>query len=248
MSVACARAGATCVHLGAVGPDGGWAVERLTQFGVDTRRIYIGPDPTGHAIIAVDAGGENTIIICPGANRAIPGVAVTTALTEAEAGDWFLTQNETNLQVQSMTLARAMGLRTAYAAAPFQAEATRAILPQADMLFLNAVEAGQLRAATGLAPWALPVPDVIVTLGPQGADWYDNRNHQHQHFDAVPVRPVDTTGAGDTFTGYVLAALDRRQPMAQAIGLAMRAGALMVTRHGAADVIPDLSEVTAFHP
>ena len=246
MSVACARAGARCVHLGAVGPEGGWAVERLTEYGVDTQRIHRGSDPTGHAIIAVDGQGENTIIIYPGANRSIPGAAVTAALTEAEAGDWFLTQNETNLQAQAMTLARAMGLKTAYAAAPFDAAAVQAILPHADLLVLNAVEAEQLRAATNATPQALPVRDVIVTLGAQGADWFDNRTQTRQHFDAFPVTPIDTTGAGDTFTGYVLAALDRGQPMAQAIGLAMRAGALMVTRRGAADVIPDLAEVSAF--
>lgn len=246
MSVACARAGARCVHIGAVGPEGGWAIERLMEYGVDTRCIYKGSDPTGHAIIAVDLAGENTIIVFPGANRAIPRATLDAALSRAQVGDWFLTQNETNLQPEAMALARQMGLHTAYAAAPFDAAAVQAVLPHAEFLILNTVEAEQLRAATGLLPAALPVDDVIVTRGADGADWIDNRQRRIQHFPALRVTPVDTTGAGDTFTGYVLAALDRGQPMAQAIGLAMRAGALMVTRRGAADVIPDLSEVTAF--
>jgi ribokinase len=66
------------------------------------------------------------------------------------------------------------------------------------------------------------------------------------HVAALQVEPVDTTGAGDTFTGYVLAGLDRGMPMAQAMGLASTAAALMVMRHGTADVIPDLAEVQAF--
>ena len=87
---------------------------------------------------------------------------------------------------------------------------------------------------------------MIVTRGADGADWYSDAGLQH--FEAIPVTPVDTTGAGDTFTGYVLAGLDRGLPMAQAINLATRAGALMVMRHGTADVIPDLSEVQEFRP
>jgi len=88
------------------------------------------------------------------------------------------------------------------------------------------------------------VADVIVTLGGDGADWYGAGGKQH--FDALPVTPIDTTGAGDTFTGYVLGGLDQGMPMAQAIALATKAGALMVTRQGTADVIPDLSEVRDF--
>jgi ribokinase len=137
-----------------------------------------------------------------------------------------------------------MGLRVAYAAAPFDADRVMAVLPHLDFLILNAVEADQLKQATGQGPADLKVTDVIVTLGADGADWYGRDGKQH--FDAIKVDPVDTTGAGDTFTGYVLAGLDRGLPMAQAIGQAIKASALMVMRHGTADVIPDLSEVQAF--
>ena len=137
-----------------------------------------------------------------------------------------------------------MGLKVAYAAAPFDADRVQAVLPMLDFLILNAVEADQLQNATGQSPADLPVKDIIVTLGADGADWYGPSGKQH--FDAFPVDPVDTTGAGDTFTGYVLAGLDRGLPMEQAIVLATKAGALMVTRSGTADVIPDLSEVQAF--
>jgi ribokinase len=246
MSVACARAGARVGHIGAVGPEGGWAVGRLTEYGVDTRWIRSLDVPTGHAIIAVAGDGENSIILFPGANRALPMDAIRAALSEAQVGDWFLTQNETNLQSEAAALARQMGLRVAYAAAPFDATAVAAMLPVIDFLILNEVEAAQLEAATGTAPGALPVADVIVTLGAEGARWHDNRTGRVTDYPAVKVTPVDTTGAGDTFTGYVLAGLDRGMPMGQAIGLAIRAGALKVTRHGAADAIPDLAEVQAF--
>ncbi|MEN8934137.1 MAG: PfkB family carbohydrate kinase, partial [Planktotalea arctica] len=87
---------------------------------------------------------------------------------------------------------------------------------------------------------------IVVTLGSKGARWINTAGGVDQHFEALSVMPVDTTGAGDTFTGYVLSGLDRGLSMGQSISLAMRAGALMVTRMGAADVIPDLKEVEAF--
>jgi ribokinase len=243
MSVAAARAAAHVCHIGAVGPDGRWAVDRLTEYGVDTRHIVLSQTSTGHAIIAVDAQGENQIILYPGANRTISESAVGQVLASAQAGDLLVMQNETNAQVHAARIGQQLGLKVCYAAAPFDTAAVQAVLPYLDFLILNAVEAEQLRAATGMAPDQLPVADVIVTLGAKGARHYDTKGGQAHDYPAIPVTPVDTTGAGDTFTGYVLAGLDRGMPMAQAIGLAMRAAAIMVTRHGTADVIPDLKDV-----
>lgn len=243
MSVAAARAAAHVNHIGAVGPDGQWAVERLLEYGVDTRNIAEIDTETAQAIIMVDPHGENAIILHPGANAKIPQATLQTAMAEAQTGDWLVIQNETNLQRTAAELGKRMGLQIAYAAAPFDADRVMAVLPHLDFLILNEVEADQLNQATGQSPNDLPVRDIIVTLGADGADWYGTG--EKQHFPARQVDAVDTTGAGDTFTGYVLAGLDRGAPMAQAIGQATKAAALMVTRHGTADVIPDLSEVQA---
>lgn len=246
MSVAAARAAAQVKHIGAVGPDGRELVQRLLEYGVDTRNIAEIDTETALAIIMVDPNGENAIILHPGANHQIPQTVLQSALSEAETGDWLVIQNETNLQRTAAAMGRKMGLKVAYAAAPFSVERVQAVLEHLDFLILNAVEAEQLRAATGQTPDQLPIADVIVTLGADGADWYSRAGKQH--FDAIKVTPVDTTGAGDTFTGYVLACLDRGQPMAQAIKTATKAGAIMVTRHGTADVIPDLLDVQEFQP
>ncbi|SDX39272.1 ribokinase [Ruegeria halocynthiae] len=244
MSVAAARAGSRVSHIGAVGSDGLWARDRLIEYGVDTRHISEVDVPTGHAIIAVDAQGENLIILFQGANHAITGDQIGQALSSAVSGDLLVMQNETNAQIEAAILGRDMGLTVCYAAAPFQAEAVQVVLPHLDFLILNEVEAEQLQEATGLAPSHLPVEHVIVTFGSKGARYYQ-RGSDPQVFPAHKVSAVDTTGAGDTFTGYVLAGMDRGMPMAQAISQANRAAALMVTRHGTADVIPDLKEVRA---
>lgn len=244
MSVAIARSGSRVNHIGAIGADGIWTGERLLEYGVDTQFIKVIAPQTSQAVIAVDAKGENAIILAPGASVEIPQHLLQNALSEASTGDWFITQNETNLQRTGVTLAKKMGLKVGYAAAPFDADRVAAVLEHLDFLILNAVEAQQLTDATGKTPDALGVADVIVTLGGDGADWYGADGKQH--FDALPVTPVDTTGAGDTFTGYVLGGLDQGMPMAQAIAMAIKAGALMVTRQGTADVIPDLAEVRDF--
>ncbi len=246
MSVAAARAAARVHHIGAVGEDGRWAIQRLLEYGVDTRNIAVLDTETAQAIIMVDAEGENAIVLHPGANAEIPQVTLQAAMAEAETGDWLVIQNETNLQRTAAKLGKKLGLQVAYAAAPFDAERVQAVLPYLDFLILNAVEADQLQRATGQAPGDFAVRDVIVTRGAEGADWYGTSGKDH--FPALKVDAIDTTGAGDTFTGYVLAGLDRGMPMAQAIMQATKAGALMVMRHGTADVIPDLSEVQAFQP
>lgn len=242
MSVAAARAGSHVRHIGAVGPDGLWARDRLTEYGVDTRHIAEADVPTGHAIIAVDTHGENLIILYPGANHTIGGDTLERAISDSNSGDLMVFQNETSAQTEAAKLGRERGLTVCYAAAPFSAEAVQAVLPYLDFLILNEVEAEQLRQATGLAPEDLPVDHVIVTLGSKGAR-YHPRGQDPMDFAAHKVQAVDTTGAGDTFTGYVLAGMDRGMPMAQAIAQANRAAALMVMRHGTADVIPDLKEV-----
>ncbi|MCF2871470.1 ribokinase [Octadecabacter sp. G9-8] len=244
MSVAAARAAARVNHIGAVGHDGRWAVDRLLEYGVDTTHIEQIDVETAQAIIAVDAQGENSIILHQGANVAIPQHTLEQALTRAKTGDTFVFQNETNLQQEGAKLAREMGLTVAYAAAPFDAAAVQTVLPHLDFLILNEVEADQLKSASGQGPADLPVKDVIVTLGSDGATWFGPDGKAH--IPAHKVTPVDTTGAGDTFTGYVLACLDRGQPMLQALQTASKAAALMVMRHGTADVIPDLKDVQDF--
>ena len=244
MSVAAARAGAHVAHIGAIGSDGRWARDRLLEYGVDTRHIVEVAEPTAHAIINVDAAGENAIVIFSGANRAIPDDAILGPLADGKTGDILVTQNETSGQSLALETGSKLGFRVCYAAAPFDVDAVQAVLPFLDFLILNEVEAQQLSDALGKGPDQLGVQDVIVTLGAKGSRWISPQGVVET--PAIKVDPVDTTGAGDTFTGYVLAGLDRGMPMEQAIHMATKAAAIMVTRMGTADVIPDMKDVEDF--
>jgi len=248
MSVAAARAAGHVVHIGAVGTDGRWAVERLLEYGVDTRHIAELGDTTGHAIILIDAAGENQIVLYPGANVALGQGQVTAALAGATPSDSLMFQNETNLQSFAAGLGQQKGMRVVYAAAPFDAEAVHGVIDRIDLLVLNQVEAAQLEAALGRGLGDLGISDIVVTLGAEGCRHLECQSGSDRHYPGIKVAAVDTTGAGDTFTGYLVAGLDRGMPMDQAIGRAQRAGALMVTRQGTADVIPDLRDLEDFRP
>ncbi len=244
-SAAAAKAGARTVHIGAVGPDGAWTVERLRAWGVETAQIVTLDVPTGHAVVQIDDRGENAIILCPSANRAIPLEHVTQALASAGAGDTLLLQNETDHQAVAARHAREKGLRVTYSAAPFDPDAVRAVLPFATLLVLNAVEAEQLSAALRTPLDALDVPEILITRGAQGAEWRQ-RGGARAFAPALSVTAVDTTGAGDTFAGYFAAGLDLGQAPEDALRWAATAAALKVTRPGTADAIPAAAEVAAF--
>ncbi|NYS25662.1 ribokinase [Rhodobacteraceae bacterium 2376] len=245
-SVAAARASARTVHLGAVGRDGAGMLERLAALGVDCAGVVQRDDMvTGHAVIMVDDAGENSIVIHPGANRAQDLGAVQAALAQAALGDILLLQNETDLQPEVAELAIGKGLEVIYSAAPFEVEATRAILPFCNMLVLNAVEAAQLSEALDMPLEDLPVETVVVTRGSDGADWIA-RGAPPIHMPAFAVTAVDTTGAGDCFAGTLAAALDAGLPPTDSMRRATAAAALQVTQHGTAEAMPDADAVAAF--
>ena len=244
-SVAAARAGARVHHIGAVGPEGAWARERLAAEGIGVDHVAEAPVPTGHAIINVDPAGENAIVIFPGANRELSAAHVAAALDAAVPGDLLLIQNETSAQADAARIGREKGLRVVYSAAPFDPAAVGAVMPHLSLLVMNEVEAAQLATALGRTLAELPVRDVIVTRGARGAAWFTD-GVETVFMPAIPVRPVDTTGAGDCFIGYVAAALDRGMERTAAMRIASAASAMQVTRPGAADAIPRLAEVEEF--
>lgn len=243
-SVAAARAGAVIHHLGALGQADDWVLSRLSEAGVDTAHIArLSDQVTGHAIIFLDADAENAIVIHPGANRAIDEAALAGTLAGLGPADILLIQNETNGQVAAARAAQAQGARVIYSAAPFDLEAVRAILPHVSILAMNAGEAAQLFAGV---PGDLPVEGLLITRGAEGAEYRDLTTGQVNAQKSFRVQPVDTTGAGDTFTGYFAAALDAHADIRDALRLASAAAALKVARPGASDAIPTRAEVEAF--
>ena len=251
-SVALKRAGANVWHAGLLGEDTAWMRERLEREGVDVRHVLISKDiHGGHAIIQVDANGQNSIVLFGGANQAISAAQVEHVLMNAEAGDWLVSQNEINVTPDVMAAGKAAGMKVCFNPAPFDEGVFNYPLENVDLFILNEHEAaGLARKPVETAPEELiaalsaayPKAMICITLGEAGSVlWAAATGILKQK--AYPVQAVDTTAAGDTFTGYFLAELTRGANLAAALDMASRASAIAVTRPGALDSIPYLSEL-----
>jgi len=245
-SVAVARAGSDVVHIGAIGADGRWAKDRISEYGVDTRFINTVDVPTGHAIINVDRTGENAIVIFSGANLKQDIHQIKEALRSAKAGDILLLQNETSHQVEAAKIAADKAMIVIYSAAPFSVDAVKNMLCYTTIIVMNQVESEQLRAGLETDLAKSPVKDILVTKGADGVDWISMQTGKTQHVPSISVSAVDTTAAGDTFAGYFAAGLDQGMDVKVAMQLGSAAAGLKVTRKGTADAIPMRVEVNEF--
>lgn len=246
-SIALARAGAEVYHAGRVGPDGISLVEELKNAGVDTRYISTDGSVTGHTIIQVDAFGQNCILVYAGANGEIGEPFIKQVLAHFEAGDVLLLQNEVSNLACIANTAAAKGVRIALNPSPFNEKISEDILQKVSWLLLNEIEG---RAITGEEdPQAIgaslrekyPRMTVVLTIGKQGVLYWDETQALGHGIYRVPV--VDTTAAGDTFTGYFLASVMVGRPAAEALRLASVASSIAVSRPGAAASVPLLEEV-----
>ena len=252
-AIALARAGAAVWMAGAVGTDGRFLLDELAAAGVHTELVRVLETVrTGNAIIQNDKTGDNCILLYGGANRAITEQQVEQTLASFTAGDWLLLQNEINGLPYLMRQAQARGLRIACNPSPMEARVLELPLETVDLFLLNRVEAAQLAETDGADEDALlralrarfPGAAVVLTLGAQGAVYMDGGQTVRQA--AFPAQAVDTTAAGDTFTGFFLAARLRGESAAQAMAQAARAAAYSVTRRGAAPSIPTRAQAAAF--
>ena len=241
-SLAIARAGGSIFHAGQIHKDEEAWLSHLADDGVILTHVRRANVATGHAIVMVDAlSGENQIVLSPGANDRLPLDMIAPFLASALPQDWALSQNETNLTTSFLTAAKNKGMKICYSAAPFVAEITASLLPLVDLLIVNHIEAAALTAHQGCSADALGVPHLIITSGAKGADYCGDQGSFH--VSAPKVEPVDTTGAGDTYLGYVLAGIDAGQTMQDAMHDAAQAAALQVARHGASAAIPRRHEI-----
>ena len=249
-SVALSRAGLATFHAGAVGEEGLFLLRELQAAGVDTTHVAVRDDVrTGHAIIQSNVDGDNCILLYGGANQSITRAQVDEVLSHFDSGDVLVLQNEINELDYLMERAAARGLRIALNPAPMNASVLSLPLHTVRWLLLNEVEAAQLLgcAVTNGAETAralrkkYPHAAIVLTLGAEGAVYAGEEGVFAQ--SAFPVQAVDTTAAGDTFTGYFLAGVLEGMTPQEAMALAAKASAISVTRKGAAPSIPERAEV-----
>ena len=247
-AIAAARAGASCAFLGAIGSDsfGVTLKARLAASGVDSAHARVVYGSSGVALVVVDGEGENTIVATPGANAAF------TSLTEAElaairGADVLVAQLEIPVETvtEAALAARAAGVRVLLNAAPARPLPAE-LLDAVDLLVVNEGEAFTISGHGREDPGALlsVVPRAVVTMGDEGA-WYGDRDGTAARVPAFKVETVDSTAAGDAFTGALAVAWGEGREMLDAVRWACAAGAACARRLGASVSLPQRAEIDA---
>ncbi|BEP50863.1 MULTISPECIES: ribokinase [Variovorax] len=253
-AVSCAREGGRVGMIGCVGNDAhGQALrDALGRDGIDTAALRTSPgEPTGTALILVEDGGQNRIVMIPGAN-AQAEIDAPALRQQLQGAAFLVTQFEIPMgQVaRAISVAHEAGCKVLLNPSPVQPIA-EPLWPRIDTLVVNEIEAEALcgqaadspqeAALAGQALRAKGIARVVVTLGARGAVAIDADGARHH--PAPQAQAVDTTAAGDTFLGALAVALGEGQSFDEAVRLGIRAAALCIQQPGAQPSIPQRDAV-----
>ena len=255
-ALAARRAGAGVVLYGAVGKDhfAEQSLELLKAENVNLDAVRTVDDVTGIAMILVDASGENQITVVPGANGRLDRIDSAYAVQQMNPGDHLLLQMEIPADAlrTALTNARKAGVTTLLNLAPFTADAAE-LAKLADIVITNETEFAQLCGKPELKSEERDAElermheetgqTIVITLGGDGA--VAARHSQISRVAAMDVETIDTVGAGDTFCGYLAAALDNGMEIGSALQRATIAGSLACMHEGAQPAIPAAGDVDA---
>ena len=246
-SVAVAKAGGEIYHAGLIGEDGGMLVDQLVSAGVQTKYVARRTGPSCHTIIQVDTKGQNSIIVYNTPGLQFNENDIDQILQDFETGDLVMMQNELFNSALMMKKAAEKGLTVIFNPSPMDQNIMNYPLNQIDWLILNEIEGASMSGETdpetiiSVLTHRFPKMNIMLTLGEKGSVCYHEGQLYHQ--SAYPVKAVDTTAAGDTFTGFFVTGLSQGKPVADIIRRASIASSIAVSRKGAAGSIPTTTEV-----
>lgn len=246
-SVAAARAGAEVIHGAVVGVGGEFLIEALEKAKVDASRIKYSENVNGHAIIQVDSSGQNCIMLYRGTNGEITREYVAEFLFDAEAGDILLLQNEINGLDFIFEIAVEKQMQIAFNSSPITPKMFSLPLKAVKWLFCNETEGEALFGSNDpeeiVERFINKYPDgnLILTLGKNGSIFKSRNLTLHQSI--FKTKTVDTTAAGDTFTGYLTALVSKGENIEAALRTASKAASVTVSRKGASVSIPLIDEL-----
>lgn len=255
-SVALGRSGVPTFHAGAIGKDGQFLIDILHESGVNTDHIEVRDDVrTGNAIIQNDKSGDNCIILFGGANRSIRKEQVDKTLSDFSEGDYLLVQNEIDQLPYIITQAHKKGMTIILNPSPMDDTILELALESINWFVLNEIEAGQIlgikdpdasrgKELAEKLKRKFPGSHIVLTLGNLGSIYaYQDEYYQQKCYE---VKTVDTTAAGDTFTGYLINGIIMGKSIEKTMDIAARASAITVTTHGAAPSIPTMEQVKRY--
>ena len=246
-SVALARAGEKVYHAGMIGTEGELLLDTCRENNIDITYIKSIEGKSGHTIIQVDENGQNCILLYGGSNRSLTKDYVDSVLNCFEKGDWILLQNEVNLLSYIIDKAYEKGLKIALNPSPYNKAVIECDLSKISLFLLNEIEGEQITgksATKEILDYMIEhyeEAQVVITLGSEGV-MYRDKNMECFH-GIYKVNVVDTTAAGDTFTGYFIYSIIHNVSIKEALELSSKASAIAVSRSGATASIPYMKEV-----
>lgn len=256
-SVALAKAGTEVYHAGSIGQDGVFLLDMLKDAGANTDFVKIlDTVRTGNAIIQNDKSGDNCIILYGGANQAITREQVDEVMSHFESGDYLVLQNEINELGYIVEKAHEKGMIIVLNPSPMNEKILALPLDVINYFILNEVEAAQIlgKEDKGEESWEqiagdllkkFPQATIVLTMGSEGSVFKNQKETVCQSI--YKVQAVDTTAAGDTFSGYFIGGILGGLSAKEAMDQASKASAIAVTRKGAAPSIPLLAEVQNYN-
>ena len=243
-AVAAARSGAKVIMCGALGNDdfGKSARQSLLDEGIDCRHIKTVDGVSSGIAVIVLSSGDNRIILDVGANHKITEKDVDEFLKESKKGDIFLAQLETPISVTGYALKRAkeLGLTVILNPAP----ANKDIIPYLDFVDILTPNENECELLGGVEKLLKKGMTLIVTLGEKGFRIINDKNDCT--YPSIKIKPVDTTAAGDTFCGAMIAQLLEGKALEEAAKFGSKAASIACTRKGAQPSIPSKEEVLEY--
>jgi ribokinase len=257
-AVAAARAGADVSFIARVGNDalGRVGVNRLIDEKIDTRFIFLDNDvPTGVAFIVVDERGENSIVVASGANARLSPSDIDTAQDEIFSAGVLLVQLESPIEAIRAAIKKSHERDTIVILNPAPAQSLEQnLLQEIDIITPNKVEAEMITGIKVTDEESLRsivkkffeygIKNVLITLGSKGV--FAGLPDIMKFIPAFKVSPIDSTGAGDVFSGSLAAFISEGMPIEKAIKLASASASISVTRMGAQRSAPDRMEIENF--
>lgn len=248
LAMAMAKAGEKIYFAGAIGPDGEAFEKAFSEYEIDTTYLRHSQKMCGHAVVQVDASGQNCIIVVKGANDDIPKQYIDEVLEHFDRNDVIILQNEAGPVDYLIEKAHERGMKVAFNPSPINEMIARCDLSHVDYLFINEGEGEILSGEKGddsiLQALHTKWPDqtIVLTLGSRGGICM-LPDGKKEVCGILETTAVDTTAAGDTFAGYFLAEFLRGSDTGHALKTAAAASGISVSRKGAAQSIPCMQEV-----
>lgn len=249
-AVALSKAGSDVWFAGKAGDDGQWIVEMMNEWKVNTDYLCHTSNPNGQAVIQLDRKRQNSIIVLPGANGEIQTSEIDEVLKNFEEGDCLVLQNEIPHIDYLISEADKKDMYICFNPSPMTEEIKDLPLDKVSLLVVNEVEGCALTGLGDEADYSeilekleelYPATELVLTAGSKGA--YYRFQGDEAFSSAVKVKPVDTTGAGDTFLGFFLTYKNEGVCIENCLVDACYAAGIAVSRPGAMQSIPLRSEV-----